>query len=46
MIPMVTDLPGDGSPREGTESLGTMIMIKKSRHGREIVEVEPDGTIN
>jgi hypothetical protein len=37
----------ENRPSDGTEHLGTMMMIRKpSRFTREYREIEPDGTIN
>ncbi len=37
----------ENQPSEGTEHLGTMLMVKRThRFAKEYAEVEPDGTIN
>jgi hypothetical protein len=36
----------DGEPSDGTEQLGTMIMVRRpNRFTREYREIEPDGSI-
>ena len=38
---------GEGQPVEGTEHLGTMMMVKRThRFSKEWREIEPDGSIN
>ena len=36
----------DNQPSEGTEAAQVAVMVKRSKHGTEYREVEPDGTIN
>jgi hypothetical protein len=36
----------DNQPTPGTEGRQTAVMVKRSRHGTEYREVDPDGSVN